>query len=182
MTDAPSLLLVDDDVPLLQALTRSLQRRGLTVHAASSYDEALVLAREHRPTRAVLDVRMPDHSGIELLAALRELLPELQAVMVTGYGSIAGAVDAVRLGALDYVTKPADADRILDAFERSAAPIGQAPTPSYESAPLAQAEWEHIQRVLRDVDGNISKAARILGLHRRTLQRKLQRGEEPSER
>ena len=131
------------------------------------------MARRFRPERAVLDLRMEDRSGIELLADLRREHSALDCVVLTGYGSIATALEAVRRGALDYLTKPADADEILRAFEKREAPgeppeADDAPVPS-----LHRVEWEHIQRVLAACGGNVSRASRLLGLHRRTLQRKL---------
>jgi two-component system, response regulator RegA len=170
---AVRLLLVDDDEPYRTRLARAFRDRGLDVAEARSAGDALAVARSFRPERAVLDLRMEDRSGIELLADLRRANAALDCVVLTGYGSIATALEAVRRGALDYLTKPADADEILRAFEKrevvAEAPEGDgAPVPS-----LHRVEWEHIQRVLTACGGNVSRAARMLGLHRRTLQRKL---------
>jgi two-component system response regulator RegA len=119
---------------------------------------------------------MPGRSGLELVQALHEIDPATRVVVLTGYGSIATAIDAVRLGATYYLPKPADADDIVAAFARADAPPLEPPEPEYEEAPsLARAEWEHINRVLSDCGGNISEAARRLGIHRRSLQRKLQK-------
>jgi two-component system response regulator RegA len=123
----------------------------------------------------VLDLRMPGPSGLELLPALRELAPEARILLVTGYASIPVAVDAVRLGADGVVQKPVGADGVLAAFERSAEDPLSHDSAAYEPPSLARAEWEHIQRVLEDCEHNITEAARRLGLHRRTLQRKLQK-------
>ena len=115
---------------------------------------------------------MPGESGVELIGRLKEVDPSTRVIMLTGYGSISTAVDAVKLGAANYVPKPADADDIIAAFQRGDAPAGTQ-THDYQAPTLARAEWEHIQRVLGDCGGNISEAARRLGIHRRSLQRKL---------
>ncbi len=163
------MLVVDDDDRLRERLVRAMERRGFACRAAANAAEALAAARETPPDRVVLDLRLPDANGLEVLRELRGLLPEAEIVLLTGYGSIASAVDAMHLGATNYVPKPANADEILAAFESREAPEPSA-TPS-----LARAEWEHINRVLADCDGNVSEAARRLGLHRRSLQRKLQK-------
>jgi len=164
---APTLLLVDDDVTLRERLARAFRERGFEVATAAGAAEALARAREETPEYAVLDLRMPDQSGLELLRALRAMDPSTRILMLTGYGSIATAVEATRLGAVGYLPKPADADEILAAF------AGEAASAPIETPSLARTEWEHIQRVLADCGGNISHAARLLGLHRRSLQRKL---------
>jgi two-component system, response regulator RegA len=166
------ILLVDDDENLRERLARSLRDRGHEVTTAASAQDALIAFERDPPDQVVLDLKMPDRSGLELLRDLRERDPELPVVMLSAYGSIATAVDAVRLGALDFVVKPADADTVLAAFDR---PVGEA-LPEVEGTPtLARTEWEHIQRVLTECGGNISEAARRLRIHRRTLQRKLQK-------
>jgi two-component system response regulator RegA len=164
---APRLLLVDDDEPFRSRLARSLRARGLDVAEAASGEQASRVARAVRPERAVIDLRMGDASGLDVLEHLRRELPDLACIVLTGYGSIATALEAVRRGALHYLTKPVDADDVLRAFEPGAEP----PMPTVPS--LHRVEWEHIQRVLADCGGNVSRAARLLGLHRRTLQRKL---------
>ncbi len=161
------ILVADDDEPFPTRLARSLASRGHEVAAAGSADEALRVARAFRPNRAVIDLRMTDASGLDVLSELSREHPSLQSVLLTGYGSIATATEAVRRGALDYLTKPVDADDLLRAF----LPGGDEPAATVPS--LQRVEWEHIQRVLADCGGNVSKAARLLGLHRRTLQRKL---------
>lgn len=136
---------------------------------ASLAGEALAVTQGFGPEQAVLDLRLPDRSGVELLADLRSAHPALACIVLTGFGSIATAVEAVRRGAVDYLTKPADADEILRAFATGAGEeVEEAIAPSFH-----RVEWEHIQRVLSDCGGNVSRAARVLGLHRRTLQRKL---------
>lgn len=167
------VLLVDDDATFTGRLGQALQARGYTVAEAHDYDGAEAAALRDPPTMAVVDLRMPGRSGLEVLQRLRELVPEVRVVMLTGYGSIATAVDAMRLGAVGYVQKPADAEGVLAAFEREAAPPLEPPEADYRPPSLARVEYDHIQRVLSDCGGNISKAARLLGMHRRTLQRKL---------
>jgi two-component system response regulator RegA len=165
---APRLLLVDDDAPFRSRLARSLRARGLEVAEAASAEEASSVAHAFRPDRAVIDLRLCDGSGLDVLQALQREFPDAVSLVLTGYGSIATAVEAVRRGAFGYLTKPVDADDVLRAFE----PGGEAAAPSVVPS-LHRVEWEHIQRVLADCGGNISKAARALGVHRRTLQRKL---------
>ena len=168
------ILLVDDDTVYRERLARAFADRGHIVATAwdcgSARDEA---ARLH-PHAAVLDLRLPTCSGIDLLRQLRVDHPHIRVLMLTGYGSIANAMEAVRLGAWDYLTKPADADQILAAL---ATPPSERGSTEHEFTPpsLDRIEWEHIQRVMADHGGNISRTAESLGLHRRTLQRKLQK-------
>ena len=153
---------------------RALAARGFDVLGAGSADEGVDLARRHRPRRAVVDMRMPGKNGLELISELAAIDPDMQIVVLTGYGSIATAVEAVRRGAVDYLTKPADTDQILARFDDAPATGASATGVAAEGTPsLARVEWEHIQRTLEDCDGNISQAARKLGIHRRSLQRKL---------
>jgi two-component system response regulator RegA len=168
----PTMLIVDDDEMLRERLARAFQERGFEVTTASRGSEALARVREETPEYAVLDLRMPDQNGLEVMKAIRALDPATRILILTGYGSIATAVEATRLGAVGYLPKPADADEILAAFagQGGAAAAGHVETPS-----LARTEWEHIQRVLADCGGNVSDAARRLGIHRRSLQRKLQK-------
>lgn len=168
--EAPTLLLVDDDEVLRERLARALGQRGYEVTTASNGADALELARRETPEFAVLDLRMPGMSGIDLLRALQALDPSTRILMLTGYGSIANAVEATKLGAVGYLPKPADADDIVAALAGKH-PEGEA----IEAPSLARTEWEHIQRVMADCGGNISEAARRLGIHRRSLQRKLQK-------
>jgi two-component system response regulator RegA len=169
---APTLLLVDDDQVLRERLGRALQARGFDVTTAAGGEEALEHARRDAPEFAVVDLRMPGASGIDVLDALRSVDPATRVLMLTGYGSIATAVEATRRGAVGYLSKPADADEVVAALTGRPAPEGpvEIDTPS-----LARAEWEHIQRVLVDCGGNVSETARRLGIHRRSLQRKLQK-------
>ncbi len=172
---ASVVLVVDDDRAFCNALAGALRRRGHTVVVAHGYDEAVAEAEAWSPDRAVIDLRMPGRGGLELVAALRRLDPALAIVVLTGDGSIATAVEAIKLGATHYLTKPADPDEILRAFGRTEPVIEEAPSP-YAAKPLDELEWEHLQQVLTDCRGNISEAARRLNMHRRSLQRKLARG------
>ncbi|MEM7160388.1 MAG: response regulator [Myxococcota bacterium] len=169
-----TILLVDDDRTFCAALAGALRRRGHQVLLAHDYDDAVSEAKAWSPDRAVIDLRMPGRGGLEVVQTLHEALPELRMVVLTGYGSIASAVEAIKAGAVHYLTKPADADEILSAFDRTEANMEA----SAELPPqrLEEVEWEHLQKVLTDAKGNISEAARRLGMHRRSLQRKLARG------
>ncbi len=174
--DTQTVLLVDDDDAFRERMARALQSRGYAVRTASGAAVALDLARREPPELAVIDLRMPEQSGLELVRDLTQLDAGIRIIMLTGYGSIATAVDAVRLGAQQYVTKPIDADELIAAFERAGQPpllTPISPDAEFATPSLARNEWEHIQRVLSDCGGNISEAARRLGLHRRSLQRKL---------
>jgi two-component system response regulator RegA len=166
----PTLLIVEDDEVLRARLVRAFEDRGFVVRGAATGGEALASA-DDSPEYAVVDLRVAEESGLDIVRELLLRDPATRIVMLTGYGSIATAIEAIRLGAVHYLTKPADADDILAALRR-----GQEPTPAAdagETPTLARAEWEHINRVLMSVSGNISEAARRLGLHRRSLQRKL---------
>ena len=165
-----SLLIVDDDEPFRIRLIRAFVERGFDVSGAAGYEEAMTIARKDSPELALIDLRLPGRSGLDLVRDLKELDATTSIVMLTGYGSIATAVESIKLGAMSYLTKPVDADQILATFELTTS----GPTRDTPPAPsLARVEWEHLQRVLGDCDGNISHAARILGIHRRSLQRKL---------
>jgi two-component system, response regulator RegA len=171
----PSILLVDDDEVFRNRLARAFSDRGYDVRTGGDFDAAMASARDDSPEFAVIDLKMPGRGGLDLVRALHELDPQTKIVVLTGYGSIATAIDAVRLGATYYLSKPADADDIVNAFARGQAPPLEPPEVEYRAPSLARAEWEHINRVLSDCGGNISEAARRLGIHRRSLQRKLQK-------
>ena len=171
----PSILLCDDDVTFRDRLARAVAERGYDVRIAGHYDEAMAAARADSPELALVDLRMPGRSGLELVRDLLAIDPSTKVVVLTGYGSIATAVDAIRLGAVHYLPKPADAEEILAAFARAEAPPLASARVDVPAPSLARAEWEHINRVLSDAGGNISAAARRLGIHRRSLQRKLQK-------
>jgi two-component system response regulator RegA len=169
MTVAPVFLVVDDDERFRTRLVEALTERGFTVHAAANHAEAMAVARSNPIDRAIVDLRMPGVNGLTVIADLLALQPAVHVVVLTGYGSIATAVEAIRLGARDYLTKPCHTDRILGAFDPDVEPVPlEVETPS-----LARVERDHIERVLQDCNGNVSKAARVLGMHRRTLQYKL---------
>ena len=167
-----SILVVDDDEVLRMRLEKSFLRRGLVVYVASDFDMAIDQVKTHAPHLAVLDLKMPGKSGLQLLQEIKAISPETKVVILTGYGSITNAVEAVKLGATNYVTKPADADDVLLAFDEKFADEVE---PEFPPPSLASAQWEHIQRVLADCGGNISEAARRLDIPRRTLQRKLKK-------
>jgi two-component system response regulator RegA len=169
-----TILIVDDDRPFATVLSSALRRRGFQSVIAHDYDEALAEAEAWRPDQAVVDLRMPGRNGLEVVASLRERWPQLRVVVLTGFGSIATAVEAIKLGAVHYLTKPTSVDEILAAFERTEPVLLDTPMTKH-ATPLDELEWEHLQRVLTDCGGNVSEAARRLGMHRRTLQRKLAR-------
>jgi two-component system response regulator RegA len=170
----PSLLIADDDTALTFHLARAFQRRGFATVVADSYETAMNAAATTPPHFAVVDLRLGNDRGLDLLRDLLRIDPSMRVVMLTGYGSIATAMRAVRLGAIDYLSKPAHADDLLLALQQGES--GAADADDTERAPtLAEVEWEHIQRVLSDVDGNVTHAAERLGIHRRSLQRKLAR-------
>jgi len=166
-----SVLVVDDEDTFRERLMRALEGCGFEVRGAASADEALERAHEESPECAVVDLRMPGKSGLHAVRGLHEIDPHTRIVVLTGYGSIATALDAVRSGAVHYLTKPAELDAIVAAFDHDGSPDADPPPTVVPS--LGRIEWEHIDRVLTQVDGNITKAAKLLGIHRRSLQRKL---------
>jgi two-component system response regulator RegA len=168
--ERPSLLLVDDDVTFCQVLSRALEKRGYAVTVAHSVEQALPLAAANPPEYAVVDLKMSGVSGLVLIQALHDTDAATRIVVLTGYASIATAVEAVKLGATQYLSKPANADEVVNAFGHSAnagLPLNAQPSS------VSRLEWEHIQRILQENQGNISATARALNMHRRTLQRKL---------
>lgn len=169
-----SILVADDDEVFRSRLVRALRDRGHDASGAASADEALELARADAPEWAIVDLRMPGPiDGLELVVELKRIDQGTEVVVLTGYGSIATALEAVRRGALHYCTKPTSIDDLLATFARTGpAPSGSS-TAEGGVPTLARVEWEHIHRVLTDCGGNVSLAARALGLHRRSLQRKL---------
>jgi len=172
----PSVLLVDDDERLRSRLARAFESRGYETLQANGYDEAMAVAEDESTEFAVVDLRMPGKSGLDVVRELHRIDESTRIVVLTGYGSIATALEAMRLGATHYLTKPADVDEVITAFDRGALEESPIETPAGEphaTPTLARVEWEHIQRVLTDCDGNITKASERLGIHRRSLQRKL---------
>jgi two-component system, response regulator RegA len=166
----PTVLVVDDDEVFCGRLARALGDRGFEVRTAPDGAAAVANAEADPPELAVVDLKMPGIPGLEVVRALRALEPATRIVVLTGYGSIATAVEAMKLGATHYLPKPADADQVLAALGYGGASASEADigTPS-----LARTEWEHLHRVLADCGNNVSEAARRLGIHRRSLQRKL---------
>lgn len=169
------VILIDDDTVFSAVLARALAARGFNVRTAADGAGALAVVREHAPEFAVLDLKLGAENGLALIPQLLEVQPKLRILLLTGYASIATAVEAIKRGAHDYLAKPVDADQVAQALLG-----GEADDPGDEdealdvaTPPLRRLEWEHIQRVLAECEGNISEAARRLGLHRRTLQRKL---------
>jgi two-component system response regulator RegA len=167
----PSLLLVDDDEDFLNALAPAMRKRGFLVSLANSAESAFEMAKNEAPEFAVVDLKMSGNSGLVLVRQLASLNAGTKIVVLTGFASVATAVEAIKLGATHYLAKPVDADEIVAAFEKQS---GNAEL-ELSSNPLSidRLEWEHIQRVLSEHDGNISATARSLNMHRRTLQRKL---------
>jgi two-component system response regulator RegA len=162
------LLLVDDDAPLRRSMARALERRGFEVFPADGVAEARALAQEHQPEFAVLDMRLTEGSGLDLVSTLRDLRPEVRIVIVTGYGNIATAVAAIKAGAVDYLAKPVDADDVVSALLKSGLGL---PPPRENPMSADRVRWEHIQRVFEQCNRNVSETARRLNMHRRTLQR-----------
>lgn len=163
-----TLLLVDDDAPFLSRLARAMESRGFTVTAAGTVREGKEFARTLMPAFAVVDLRLDDGNGLEVVKTLQEARPDARVVVLTGYGNIATAVTAVKLGAVDYLAKPADADDIEAAL---LARTGDKAEPPENPMSADRVRWEHIQRVYELCDRNVSETARRLNMHRRTLQR-----------
>ncbi len=181
MTELPAdanarpLLLVDDDATFIRVLARALTSRGFRVITASTLAQARALTRQQRPRYCVLDLKIGEENGLRLIPELHTLVPDLRVLLLTGYASIATAVEAIKRGAHDYLAKPVDADAVVRALLDGDNETETSEPPEAPEQPLAlrRLEWEHIQRVLTECDGNISATARRLGMHRRTLQRKL---------
>jgi two-component system response regulator RegA len=163
-----SLLIVDDDKPFLTRLARAMKMRGFVVDTAESVEEAVQKARTHAPAYAVVDMRLGDGNGLDVVEAIREKRADSRTVILTGYGNIATAVTAVKLGAIDYLSKPADADDVFAALTRNSS--GRIAPPENPMS-ADRVRWEHIQRVYEMCERNVSETARRLNMHRRTLQR-----------
>lgn len=164
-----SLLLVDDDEVFLKRLAKAMEKRGFTVATAGSVAAGKALALAHPPAYAVIDLRLEDGNGLDVVEALRAKRPDARIVVLTGYGAIASAVAAVKIGATDYLSKPADADEVVNALlQREGAVL---PDPAENPMSADRVRWEHIQRVYEQCDRNVSETARRLSMHRRTLQR-----------
>lgn len=171
-----ALLLVDDDATFTAVLARALERRGFRVQVAHDVAQALALLADATPSHAIVDLKMPGPSGLSLIAQLRARNSAMRIVVLTGYASIATAVEAIKLGATHYLAKPADADEIVAAFDHAATATPPAPP---QRLSVDRMEWEYINKVLAECGNNISEAARRLHMHRRTLQRKLSKRPAP---
>lgn len=163
-----SLVIVDDDRAFLQRLVRAMETRGFEVRGGHSVAEGIELIRGKAPAFAVVDMRLEDGNGLDVIAELARMRPDARAIVLTGYGNIATAVTAVKLGAVDYLAKPADADDVTDAL---LAPANSKAPPPENPMSADRVRWEHIQRVFELCDRNVSETARRLNMHRRTLQR-----------
>ncbi|KAA8919179.1 MULTISPECIES: response regulator transcription factor [Xanthomonas] len=180
-TDTPLGLLVDDDPLYLRTLQRTLARRGLETRTADSAAAALALAAEAPPDYALIDLKLGDESGLALIQPLRAIRADMRILLVTGYASIATAVEAIKLGADDYLPKPATVPMILRAIGLEAEEDDDEDGSDVPDAmtPLSRLQWEHIQQAMHETGGNVSAAARLLGMHRRSLQRKLAKRPSP---
>lgn len=163
-----TLLLVDDDKPFLQRLARAMEGRGFTVTTAESVEEGFAAVRSAAPAYAVVDMRLGDGNGLDIIEVIRAKRADTRAIVLTGYGNIATAVNAVKLGAIDYLAKPADADEVFAALTRKA---GEKVALPENPMSADRVRWEHIQRVYEMCERNVSETARRLNMHRRTLQR-----------
>ena len=163
-----TLLIVDDDAPFRQRLAQAMERRGYAVTTAETVAAGIAAAASQRPAFAVVDLRLGDGNGLEVVPALRAARPDARIIVLTGYGNIASAVAAVKQGAVDYLSKPADADVIEAALLQRGAAL---PPPPEQPMTADRVRWEHIQRVFEQCDRNVSETARRLNMHRRTLQR-----------
>jgi len=172
-SDLPTLLLVEDDQLFCQVMGEALTKRGFNVQIASNVDEGIALSEKTAPEFAVVDLNMPGRSGLVLVKHLIDIDSHTRVVMLTGFASIATAVEAIKLGAIHYLAKPVDADEVVAAFYRKEGDVGV--DVNIQPFSVNRMEWEHIQKVLNDHKGNITATARALGMHRRTLQRKLQK-------
>jgi len=169
----PTLLLVDDDPTFCGVLEQALRKRGFEVHVGTDVESGIRLAETIEPEFAVIDLRIGQESGLVLVKRLHDLDANTRIVMLTGFASIATAVEAIKLGAIHYLTKPADAEEIVSALYKDEGDEFV----EIKDKPLSvrRLEWEHLQKILVEHGGNISAAARALGMHRRTLQRKLEK-------
>ncbi|WP_417464107.1 ActR/PrrA/RegA family redox response regulator transcription factor [Kordiimonas sp.] len=163
-----SLLIVEDDKAFRTRLATSMERRGFTVFAAEGIEEGAILASQNRPRYAVLDMKLEDGNGLDLVPSLRQIRADMRIIILTGYGNLASAVAAVKAGAVDFLAKPADPDQIAAAL---LTPEGQTPPVPENPMSADRVKWEHIQRVYEMCDRNVSETARRLNMHRRTLQR-----------
>jgi len=171
-----SILICDDDDSFRRQLARSLRRRNYCVYEASNHHEAIECCELYSPTHAIIDLKVAEENGLEISTSLLKMNPSINLLILTGYGSISTAIKAIKSGATNYLTKPCSIDQILEAFNSPQESNLINTNSNLKPAPLAEVEREYIQRTLDDLDGNISQAAKHLGLHRRSLQRKLKSG------
>ncbi|MDG3577687.1 ActR/PrrA/RegA family redox response regulator transcription factor [Rhizobium sp. YJ-22] len=164
----PSLLIVDDDAPFLRRLARAMETRGFQVETAESVAEGIARSKARPPKYAVVDLRLTDGNGLDVIEQIRQRREDTRIIVLTGYGNIATAVTAVKLGALDYLAKPADADEIFSALTQRPGERAELPENPMSAD---RVRWEHIQRVYEMCERNVSETARRLNMHRRTLQR-----------
>lgn len=170
---ANNILVVDDDEAFCQVMQRALTRRGFHVETRVNIAGAECAVNERNFQKALVDLKIAQESGLALIRSLKTINPPIEIIMLTGYSSVSTAVEAIKLGALNYFSKPIDIDEVLNAFSNNNLKTDQ---PALISTPtLDRVEWEHIQKILNDHKGNISATARVLGMHRRTLQRKLRK-------
>ena len=168
-------LIIDDDVIFAEAMARALQRKGFAAEVATDSTRALALIEKQVPNRVILDLKIGNESGLQLLPEIRLHSPQIEVLLLTGYSSISTAVDAIKLGAVQYLCKPVELEDILNAFDQQDQPEGSSSPLRSDPHSVDRLAWEHIQTVLTQKNGNISATARALGMHRRTLQRKLQK-------
>lgn len=173
MKNYKAVLIVDDDEELANSLSRSFERRGYKTQTAGNVKEAIETLKKFHPLYAVVDLKMPGESGLELIKHLHEFDKRMKIVMLTGYASITTTIEAIKSGACYYMAKPTNADMIISAFNDEGSSVSE--PLSNKKTSIKNVEWEHIQRVLIENNFNVSKAARILGMHRRTLARKLEK-------
>ena len=162
------LLIVDDDLPFRERLSRSMEKKGFEVTSCASFKESFDIVNDTRFDYAVVDMRLEDGSGLELVKEIQKISPETKSLLLTGYGNIATAVAAIKSGAIDYLPKPAEIDQIFDALTNSKEVL---PPPPENPMTADRIRWEHIQRVFIQCKRNVSETARRLRMHRRTLQR-----------
>jgi two-component system response regulator RegA len=170
----PVMLIIDDDDTLLRVLSRAMSRRHFKVFTATTGEQAIALCKNEEPEYISLDLKLAEETGIQLIPKLKALNPNCKIVMLTAYASIATAVDAIKLGAHQYLCKPVDADQLLAGFDEPDL-LSNSTEVQAQPTSVKRLEWERIQQALQNNDGNVSATARELGMHRRTLQRKLQK-------
>ena len=162
------LLIVDDDLPFRERLSRSMEKKGFSVESSPTFKDSIIMVKENEFDFAIVDMRLEDGSGLELVKEIQKISPQTKSLLLTGYGNIATAVAAIKSGAIDYLPKPAEIDQIYDALTNSKEVL---PPPPENPMTADRIRWEHIQRVFIQCNRNVSETARRLRMHRRTLQR-----------